>query len=442
MRILIAILLAFGAEAQSPLSLQDAVRLALENNPAIRVAAAGQDQAQAKQSEARAGYLPRLDYVESIERGNNPVYVFGSLLTQHQFTAGNFDLGLLNRPDALTNFRSALLLEQTIYDGGQTRLGVQAAGLGRQLAEQQTRRTSAELTLAVAQSYYGAVLAAASLRTAEEALATAQADLRSAEARLAAGVTTEADALAFRVQLAERMEHRIRAANQVSLAQATLNDLLGRPLDTAWTLPVDFGPPPASVTSLADYESGATARPEGLQADLSRDLSSTQRRLASASYLPQVGFRGGFEVDRQAFGSRGGSNWMAGVTLRFNFFKGGADRARVAGAEAAQRRSEAERERIHSSLKLEARRAFLDLQAAAQRVTVAAAIVDQATESHRIVQDRYQAGLSNATELLRAGTALLAARTQRLTALHDQRVAAARLEFAAGRLTPDSEVLK
>ncbi len=442
MRHFLAILLVIGAEAQSPLSLPEAVRLALENNPAMHVASAGQDQAKAKQTEARAGYLPRLDYMESVERGNNPVYVFGSLLTQHQFTARNFDLGLLNRPDALTNFRSALLVEQSVYDAGQTRLGVQAAGLGRRLAEQQARRTSAELTLAVTQSYFGAVLAAASLRTSEEALATARADLSTAESRRDAGVTTEADVLAFRVHVAERMEQRIRAANQVALAQATLNDLLGKPLDTAWTLPADFGPAAPSATSLADYEAESTARPEGLQADLSRDLSATQRRQASASYLPQIGFRGGFEVDRQAFGSRGGSNWMAGVTLRLNLFKGGADRARVAGAEAAQRRSEAERTRVHSALKLETRRAFLDLQAAAQRVTVAAAIVEQATESHRIVKDRYQAGLSNATELLRAETALLAARTQRLAALHDQRVAAARLEFSAGRLTPDSEVLK
>lgn len=442
MRHLLAVLLTLGVEAQSPLSLQEAVRLALENNPAMRVAAAGQDQAKAKQAEARAGYLPRLDYLESVERGNNPVYVFGSLLTQHQFTAGNFDLGLLNRPDALTNFRSALLVEQSVYDGGQTRLGVQAAGLGRQLAEQQARRTSAELTLAVTQSYFGAVLAAATVRAADEALASARADLTTAEARRDTGLTTEADVLAFRVHMAERMEQRIRAANQVALAQASLNDLLGRPLDTAWNLPADFAPPASPSTSLADYEVAATTRPEGMQVDLSRDLSATERRLASSAYLPQVGFRGGVEVDRQAFGSRGGSNWMAGVTLRLNLFKGGADRARVAGAEAAQRRSEAERERVHSALKLEARRAFLDLQAAGQRVTVASAIVEQALESHRIIQNRYQAGLSNATELLRAETALLAARTQRLAALHDQRVAAARVEFAAGRLTPDSEVLK
>jgi outer membrane protein TolC len=46
------------------------------------------------------------------------------------------------------------------------------------------------------------------------------------------------------------------------------------------------------------------------------------------------------------------------------------------------------------------------------------------------------------TDLLRTETALLDTRTRRLAAVHDQRVAAAQLELAAGTLSPDSEVLR
>jgi outer membrane protein TolC len=444
--LVVVLALALAAEAQSPLSVKDAVRLALQNNPATRMATAGEDQAKARQSQARAGYLPRVDYIESVDRGNNPVYVFGSLLTQHQFTSGNFDLGLLNRPDALSNFRSAVLVEQSLFDGGRTRLGIKTAEIGQNLAQEQSRRTAADLTLATVETYFGAVLAAASLEAAYQALATAKADLVNAEARRDSGLTTDADVLAFQVHVAEMEERRIRAASQVDVARAALNDVLGKPLDTAWTLPAEVTPGPLPAAALADtlanYEGGATARPEGRQSELGQELASTQRSAARSSYLPQVSFRGGVEADRQTFASRSGSNWMAGLTLRMNVFNGGADRARVAEAEAAVRRSQAEREGVLSSLRLEIRRAWFDLQSAGQRVKVAAAIVDQATESHRIIQNRYQGGLSTATELLRAETALLGARTQRLGALHDQRVAAARLEYAAGRLTPESEVLQ
>ena len=45
------------------------------------------------------------------------------------------------------------------------------------------------------------------------------------------------------------------------------------------------------------------------------------------------------------------------------------------------------------------------------------------------------------TDLLRTETALLETRTRYLAAVHDQRIAAAMLEFAAGTLSPDSKVL-
>ena len=65
----------------------------------------------------------------------------------------------------------------------------------------------------------------------------------------------------------------------------------------------------------------------------------------------------------------------------------------------------------------------------------------EAEESLRITQNRYEAGMSNVTDLLRTETALLESRTRYLAAVHDQRVAATMLELAGGRLSADSEVL-
>jgi outer membrane protein TolC len=73
---------------------------------------------------------------------------------------------------------------------------------------------------------------------------------------------------------------------------------------------------------------------------------------------------------------------------------------------------------------------------------VAKAAVAAAEESLRITRNRYEAGMSNVTDLLRNETALLESRTRYLAAVHDQHIAATMLELAAGRLTPDSEVLR
>ena len=86
-------------------------------------------------------------------------------------------------------------------------------------------------------------------------------------------------------------------------------------------------------------------------------------------------------------------------------------------------------------------RAWAGVSAAQQRIEVAQAAVAEAEESLRITQNRYQAGLGTVTDLLRTETAVLEARTRRLAAVHDQRIAAGMLEMAAGTLGPDSEVL-
>lgn len=103
-----AILLTIGLPllAQEPMSLNQAVAVALRNNAAIKASEATQKAADSRIAEARAGRLPKVNYSESWARSDNPVFVFSSLLTQHQFGEQNFQIGPLNRPDYLNNFQS------------------------------------------------------------------------------------------------------------------------------------------------------------------------------------------------------------------------------------------------------------------------------------------------------------------------------------------------
>src|SRR5690348_612879 len=93
---LLALLAAPPLLAQEALTLRQAVDLALHSNPLAAAADAGEKEAEAQIHQARSGYMPRLQFSESIERGNNPVFVFSSLLTQHQFNDANFAIGSLN----------------------------------------------------------------------------------------------------------------------------------------------------------------------------------------------------------------------------------------------------------------------------------------------------------------------------------------------------------
>ena len=437
------LLLAAPVLAQEPLSLADAVGLALAHNQEIAAAANGEGAAEARVSETRAARLPRLNYTESLTRSNNPVFVFGSLLTQHQFTAENFHLGSLNRPDALNNFQSLLSVDQTVYDGGRTRQAVRAATLGRQISGEEERRARMEVLAGVARTYYKALLAEANLQAATEALRSAQADLWRAENVHAAGMSTDVDVLSVRVHQAAMDEQRIRRTAELDVAHAALNDALGLPLDTVHKLSSKLEPANLPDLSMENDERAAVDdRPEAREVRLSASLAETQIAGARSALWPQIGVRGQFEADRQRFADRGGANWLAGVSLQWNLFNGFADRSRIQAATADLHRAEAQQERAASGIRLEVRQAYAGLRAAQQRIEVAKASVAEAEESLRITQNRYEAGLANVTDLLRNETMVLESRTRYLAAVHDQRMAVVSVEVAAGRLTADSEVLR
>lgn len=429
--------------SQAPLTLQDAVRTALRQHPSIQATSAQVEAAQARIEQARSGYLPKVNYQESFARSNNPVFVFSTLLTQRQFTIENFEIGRLNRPDFLNNFQSLVAVEQTVFDAGQTRSQTRAAELGKSLAAEQQRAAEMNVIAGVVRAYYGAVLASESLKVAEEAVRSAEADLKRAEAIRAAGMATDADVLSIRVHLAAMREQQIRRSYDVDVARAALNEALGLPLDTRHDLatPLEALKPPADP--LEEYEKRATRfRPELRQAEHYTQLAETRAQAARAGYWPQVSLRGAFEADRQRFIDRGGANWFFGATLRWNLFNGWATQAGVAEAAHALRSAQAERERAGAGVRLQVRKALADLKAADERIGVAAAAVAQAEESLRITKNRYEAGLATVTDLLRNETAAMEAKLRHLAAIHDQRIAAAMLELAAGSLSADSDVLK
>lgn len=442
MRTSILLFLVLPLCAQDSLSLRDAVQLALRQNKAVASANAGMQASAARVEEARSGRLPKVDYSESWVRSNNPVFVFGSLLTEHQFGSGNFDIGPLNRPGAMNNFQSVLSVDQSIYDAGRTRNAVKSADISRQMALEDQRQVRMQVISGVVKAYYGAVLAADSLRTAEQAMRSAEADLQRAESVRAAGMSTDVDVLSIRVHLAAVTEQRIQRSADLDVAKSALNDALGLPLDTRHTLTGLLSPLDVPDLELASFEHDASAtRPEVHQAHLATGLARTQADSAHSALLPQVGFHGAFEADRRQFVTQGGANWLASIGLRWNLFNGNGDRARIEESNHWLERAHAGEQQVDSAVRMQVRRAWADLRAAGQRIEVASAAEAEAAESLRITQNRYQAGMSNVTDLLRNETAVLESRTRYLAAVHDQRIAATMLELAAGRLSPESEVL-
>src|SRR4029453_4645181 len=79
-----------GAAGQESLTLDRAVSGGLARNASLRASRAGADKAAARVTAPPPGRFPRLSVTESWQRGNQPVFVFSSLLSARQFAAKNF----------------------------------------------------------------------------------------------------------------------------------------------------------------------------------------------------------------------------------------------------------------------------------------------------------------------------------------------------------------
>ncbi len=432
---ILIILTLFTADArgQERLTLADAVARTVEQHPAIKGAQAGERMAGASVDQARAGWYPRVDYVESWQRSDQPVFVFGSLLAQSRFGPGNFAIDALNHPDAVSNLRGTLSAQHNLFDPARN-ARVSAARAGHEAAALTTASLRRDLSLATARAYGGVLVAEAARRAAEAAVAAADEDRARAERRRDAGLATDADVLAFQVHAAAMKARLAQAGGEESVARATLNDLIGAPLDTTFALEGLASPtvPPASA-SITDLEREALANREQVkQAALQVRVATANRGMARAAFLPSVGLQAGFEFDGTGWTGRQ-RWWMAGLEVRLNLFNGFGDRARAAAAQAAVSQAEAERERLEDAIRLDVRSAVARLAAARSREETGRSAVEQAREAQRIIRERYEAGMAGVSDLLRAANARLDAELQQRSAAVDLFLSERTLEWAVGR---------
>ena len=424
--------LAAPAVAQAPLTLTEAIARARAQNPDAGSTAAAEREAAQRVTQARAGYLPKVDIAESWQRGNQPVFVFSSLLAQRQFTAADFALGALNNPEAVDNFRSAVTVEQSLFDGA-TRANIASAGIGRDMATVNRLMVDHDLAASVTDAYGRVLVAAAASQSAAAAVETARADRELAVNRRDAGLVTDADVLQLDVYVSQTRERQIRAASDERIARAQLNQLMAEPLDEAFAL--DPFPAAAAIDASdpASLEAEALkSRPDVKVAALQEQLAGATQTAARAAFLPQVAAQAGWEFNGGAWNTRA-SSWVVGAVARINVFHGFADTARLAEAREQATRRALEREKAETAARLDVHIALSRLAAAHASEAVGGAAVAQARESRRIILDRYEAGLADVTSLLRAAEAVVQAETQQTAARVAVLTETAALERTLGR---------
>ena len=438
----VIVLSAAIASAQQPLTLADAVRMALEKNPLRKAALADTRIAGAGVREAKSGLFPRIMFSEIATRGNDPVYVFGTRLRQQRFTEVDFALNRLNTPAPIGDFSSKFSGHWRIFDSFQNYRSIERARKISDASREQMERADQELIARVVQAYYGVLLSQKRVAVAEDAVKTAQSIEEHSRGRVESGLTVEADLLSARVLNASRQQELIRARNDLSYAMVQLAIALGMPTD-AVLAPADVLADRAlPQTDIATLERDAFQQRPDLRRVRSEQSAQQQSvSMAKSAFGPRVDAFGSWQTDSPSFGWNGGNNWTAGVELQIDLFSGGAKLAQLQSEKATSEKIAAMRSVFEDQVRLEVRRAYYDHDAARQQVSVAKVATEQAAESLRILQNRYEAGLTTVTDLLRVEEAAHRAQTDYWDAVYRAQTSYANLQLAAGTLTANSPVV-
>jgi len=425
-----------ASAGSSPLTLGEAMLLALKHNPGLKAAGMSVETAEADLAKSRARFLPQINFTEGYTFSDNPAQVFMSKLNQRVFTQQDFVLNNLNNPNAYGNFRAGVSMFQPLFQAGEAYLGYQQARLGQEMAAAYVLSVRQQVLFQVTQAYFGLQLARESLRVRRQAKETATKHLQIAQARYRDGAVVKADVLSAEVHLARLTQEELSAASQVQIAQSALGTVLGRPGEGNRDLAPAPKEPAPLPPQLADLQQRAQEkRPDLKRLELAARVAQKEYQKARLNYLPRLKVVAEYDVDqRRLFGSNADSYTVMAL-LNLNLFNGLADLARVRESRAKETQAREFKRELEDRVRHQVTESILNLKTAHERLKVARAAVAHARESLRLILLRYEEGLTILVDLLTAEDALKNAELGQVTALFDTYLAQAGLDLALGTIS-------
>jgi len=412
------------ATAQAPrpvVGLEDATRLARENQPLLRQAQAGTRAARARADQDRSALLPQLSAGASGALAtDNPAHsAFSS-------TRGGWDTS--------ESWQVSGKLSQLLWDFGRTR-EAWAASRARAEAQQDGEQATAQQVLFTARSSFFNALAAKDLViVARESLENQEAHLRQIQGFVEVGTRPEIDLAQVRTDRANARVRLINAENGYEVAKAQLNQAMGIERSTDYDVADEsMGPLPGEELGTEPLLAEAlAARPDvaALQGQL-RAQRATLRAVRGA-YYPSLSVSTGLS-DAGARLDSTYWNWNATASLTWNLFQGGLTEAQSREAQANLDALDSQLAAIRQQVRLEVEQARLAVRAAGEAQQAAGEALANARERLRLAEGRYQTGAGSALEQADAQLALTSAGAQKVQA--DYSLASARAQFlrALGR---------
>jgi outer membrane protein len=394
-------------------TLDQAVRLALQHDPAAVAAEVAVSGARAASQVAAAAWLPSLNATSWYTNSSN-----------ERFDASSGRL-------VSESFNTGLAAGYDVFTGGRRGAVQRSARAEFSAATAQERAQTFQTTLNTKVSYYEAQASSALVGTAEQRLQRAQQQLSFARTRLEVGSATRSDVLRAELELGNAELGVLDAEAALRSSRLSLGRLLGfdEQVQPASTELPSLAPPLPPVEVLAARAERAS--PSAVAAQASVTARRADVRAAYTGYFPTLRLTGGYDWLGVDFPPNQES-WSYRLTMSFPLFNNLQREANVSRARATERLAEARARDALIGARIAAEDAAREVESAERRVAISDRAVLLAREDLRVQEERYQIGSAIILDLQTSQVALAEAEVAAVRARQALGTSIARLEAVLG----------
>jgi outer membrane protein TolC len=400
------------------LTIEDAVRIGLDNHPRVKAANERVGSQQAVLGQQMAAYYP------SITFNNN-------YRTTNASSASTVSNGSSSTVNSQTNF------SYTIYNFGKREGTVQAARETLDATKQDYATTNQDIILAIKQAYYVYLASQALVKVRQETVRSRELLVRQAQGFYEVGTRARIDVARAEANLFTAQADLIAAENGVKIAWVTLRNAMGSPRLPEQPVAEDSPEVEFSMNLAGARNVAFDARTELKSFEAQRKASDQLIAVARRGHLPDFLFDA-FYVRRTGSGDISPTfplrqeGWQAGMSLNVPIFDGFRTTNRVEETLHNYYNVRAQEEDRRQLIALEVEQSYLRVVETQERIRATDAAARAAKENLDLAQGRYQVGVGSIIEVTDAETLYTDAQTTYVRTIYDYKIADAQLARAMG----------
>jgi len=417
-----------AARLSAPLSLDECLQIALENNPQVGAQGWDVEAAEALGDVASAQRWPALRAVSGYRHYLDDQRLVGARKPNEP---GVWSSDILS---------ADLVLSMPLFTGGRIINEIGAAELLERAAAHRLARTKGELVFNVSSTFYAILGQRRVIESLEFSRKALEEHRKRVQDLIAVQKAAKVDLLRTEVRLADIEQRLVREQNTLAIQHRLLANLMGLP---------EGGPSLKVEGQLARPEAGreldddvaiALAQRDDYQA-AQRELEGQAKRVdaARAGHWPTISLDAAYggrwaarDVNVQPEASRSEDVGSVGVSVSIPLFEGGRIEAGVRHERARLAAAQENLRKLELQVGLEVQTAVLNVTSTLERVRATEKAIEQARESLRIEREKYELGKGSITDVLDAQSALLEAETNYARALAEHHTALAQYRLAMG----------